>query len=598
LPPSIDPLTVLVSCISKKNEKTGSSGNNNNNGSSRNDTKKKNSADVSLAVTSSLHPVILLEDLKEVLPEDFEIPVDKYNNKKKRGEEEEETIVAKQTGRVVDMTKATTIQGTESELIGQQELQQKGKSLTGIATITIPKEIEILADPTRSLTPSGVEGFRDLFQSRLKKTLHIFSERPDSSRIQKISDLKSDLLKFAAARGDLYNQQRLQQQHQQQRNMGGAAETRKIVGLVTKKISRKNQIELTIEDSSDQVSVLVVNDSLKRIASEVILDQAIGVDVFYSGPSKNRNTERSGLLIAKSIFHPDIPDHVPSVSKKRVYVILISDLHIGSKMFLSTPFKRFIKWLVEGKLQHKEGDNLGKGGEIDGDDNDDSDIVKRIGYIIIGGDCVDGVGVYPEQEYQLAETNIYKQYEMLASYLKEIPKRITLIIGPGNHDATRQALPQPTVSEKYAEDLHKLPNTTMIGDPALIKLHGVKFLVYHGRSLDDVLAVTPGLSYSRPASAMKVLLRARHLAPTFGARTPIAPEKEDNLVISEVPDVFHAGHVHTMESQIYKGTLIINSGTWQAQTPFQQNMGIVPTPGIVPFVDLSTLEVFARSFVV
>jgi len=167
---------------------------------------------------------------------------------------------------------------------------------------------------------------------------------------------------------------------------------------------------------------------------------------------------------------------------------------------------------------------------------------------------------------------------------------------PGNHDATRQALPQPMIPKKYAESLYAFPNIRMLGDPCVFKLHGVSILVYHGRSLDDVLATTPGLSYEKPEEAMKVLLRARHLAPIFGLRTPIAPEIKDHLVIDEVPDIFHAGHVHTVGFERYKSTLIINSGTWQAQTGYQANLGISPRPGIVPIVNLATIDLTWREF--
>ena len=68
------------------------------------------------------------------------------------------------------------------------------------------------------------------------------------------------------------------------------------------------------------------------------------------------------------------------------------------------------------------------------------------------------------------------------------------------------------------------------------------------------------------------------------------------LVIDPVPDVFHAGHVHTLDVGGYRGTLMVNSGTFQGQTPFQANMGIDPISAIVPILDLSTLEVIKRSF--
>ena len=152
------------------------------------------------------------------------------------------------------------------------------------------------------------------------------------------------------------------------------------------------------------------------------------------------------------------------------------------------------------------------------------------------------------------------------------------------------------IPKKYGSSLYDLPNVKMLGDPCFFKLNGVSVLVYHGRSLDDVLATTPGLSYEMPEEAMKVLLRARHLAPTFGLRTPIAPEVEDHLVIEEVPDIFHAGHVHTIGLDRYKSTLIINSGTWQAQTGYQANLGIYPRPGLVPIVNLATFYVTVREF--
>jgi len=60
--------------------------------------------------------------------------------------------------------------------------------------------------------------------------------------------------------------------------------------------------------------------------------------------------------------------------------------------------------------------------------------------------------------------------------------------------------------------------------------------------------------------------------------------------------VFHAGHVHAIDVLDYRGTLIVNSGTIQGQTPFQANMGLEPTCSIVPIVDLSSLAVTKRSF--
>ncbi|MFB0500855.1 MAG: DNA polymerase II small subunit, partial [Candidatus Bathyarchaeia archaeon] len=89
--------------------------------------------------------------------------------------------------------------------------------------------------------------------------------------------------------------------------------------------------------------------------------------------------------------------------------------------------------------------------------------------------------------------------------------------------------------------------------------------------------------------AMKLLLQSRHLAPIYGQKTPIAPERRDFMVIERVPDIFHTGHVHVMKHDTYRGILMVNSGAWQSQTEYQRKMGLEPTPGIVPVVNLQTL---------
>jgi DNA polymerase II small subunit len=95
---------------------------------------------------------------------------------------------------------------------------------------------------------------------------------------------------------------------------------------------------------------------------------------------------------------------------------------------------------------------------------------------------------------------------------------------------------------------------------------------------------------------MQYLLKARHMSPIYGSQTPIAPELEDLMVIDEVPDIFHGGHVHVVDLDLYRGVLILNSGAWQAQTPFQTSVGITPTPGMAVLVNLKTFKVYTKDF--
>jgi DNA polymerase II small subunit len=89
---------------------------------------------------------------------------------------------------------------------------------------------------------------------------------------------------------------------------------------------------------------------------------------------------------------------------------------------------------------------------------------------------------------------------------------------------------------------------------------------------------------------MMGMLQRRHLAPTYGKRTPIAAGTEDHLIIDPVPEVLHTGHVHIMGITDYRGVLCVNSGTWQAQTAFQKQMNITPTPARAVVLDLQTLN--------
>ena len=90
-------------------------------------------------------------------------------------------------------------------------------------------------------------------------------------------------------------------------------------------------------------------------------------------------------------------------------------------------------------------------------------------------------------------------------------------------------------------------NLTFTANPVLLDLAGVKVLCYHGKSLDDLVSLRD-LSYDNPIGMMKELLNRRHLAPIYGAKTPLAPEKQDHLLIRDVPDIFVTGHVHSWET--------------------------------------------------
>jgi DNA polymerase II small subunit len=414
----------------------------------------------------------------------------------------------------------------------------------------------VLMEPTPKLTTAeGVEGYAALFRSRFEKSMKILAQRPDSKRITRIASVK----KSANGSG--------KQPARGERN-GSYGMTTMVAGLVMSRRTKKNGIELVVDDYTGTMEVMAVSEDAKKQASFVALDQMVMLEL-------EAGVKGAPGLTIKNVIVPDIPDHLPGKSKSEAYAVLISDLHVGSKYFMETQFQRFLEWLS----------------------NTEDEIVRKIKFLCFGGDLIDGIGIFPNQDRELVDTNVESQMARAADLLSKVPKHIKMLVIPGNHDPGRRALPQPSIpSTGIAERLYSLENCTMLGNPAFVELNGVKVLMYHGQSLDDVIATTPGMSYSKPAEAMKVFLKARHLSPTYGERTPIAPEQEDMMVIPEVPDILHSGHVHVVDIQNYRGTLIVNSGAWQAQTKFQQTMGITPTPGIAVVVNLATLQPLVHDF--
>ena len=117
--------------------------------------------------------------------------------------------------------------------------------------------------------------------------------------------------------------------------------------------------------------------------------------------------------------------------------------------------------------------------------------------------------------------------------MRDLPTRMKIIVAPGNHDVVRGAEPQPVIPEQFTR---KFPsNCVLVENPALVRLQGVRVLMYHGRVIDDMIGLIPGASYDNSGLMMEEMLQRRHLAPAYGRRTPIAASKTDRLIIDPLP---------------------------------------------------------------
>tara|TARA_B110000263_G_scaffold248028_1_gene262086 strand:+ start:658 stop:2109 length:1452 start_codon:yes stop_codon:yes gene_type:complete len=340
-----------------------------------------------------------------------------------------------------------------------------------------------------------------------------------------------------------------------------------VVGLVSdiQKTSAGHFL-IELEDVSGTFPILINNNSEPfSNADELLLDEVIGIKGTLSNDSE--------MLFAEKLYFPDVPSNFkPLSADSHVQAALISDIHVGSKNFKSNLWTDFTTWLSTPEAE-------------------------LIEYVLIAGDLVEGVGVYPGQDADLEIINIYEQYRAFNERLKEIPDSISVVMIPGNHDAVRLAEPQPAFNDEIRKILSS-QNTHFTSNPSTVTIEGVPILMYHGVSLDEIITELPSekVSYESPHTAMAQLLKKRHLAPQFGSRTRLAPELRDYLVIGKIPSVFHSGHVHKFSCGKYNNVLLVNSGCWQAQTDFQKRVNIIPDVGYVPILDLDTLNLTIRHF--
>ena len=337
----------------------------------------------------------------------------------------------------------------------------------------------------------------------------------------------------------------------------------KIIGMINEKSITKNKhVLLRVEDLSGNVNVLIPqhNAELMRLALNLVLDEVIAIE------GKSRN----GLFIANAVYEPDIPIRDVKRTDEDICLALLSDVHIGSKLFMEKNFNRFLGWL---------------NGRGNGYSEKSKDFASKIKYITIAGDLTAGIGIYPGQENELAITDVYEQYEKLTEYIAEIPEYIHVVISPGNHDAIKKADPQPKLPKDLASDLYGMENVTLISSPGLVELHGLKTLVYHGTSFIDFVSAVPGMSFDHGARIMVEMLKKRHLHPIYGGR-PITPEKKDYLVIRGIPDIFHTGESHNNSYETYHGTICVNSGTWEQISEYQIAQGHKATPCILPVINM------------
>jgi len=344
-----------------------------------------------------------------------------------------------------------------------------------------------------------------------------------------------------------------------------------IIGMVYEKRKTKNEhLMITVDDPTAKVNLIVMknNEQLQKDSENILLDNVLGFKCTVI--SKD-------MFIVNEILYPDIPleNSKPKIDDN-IYLAIIADTHVGSKLFREREFVAFIDW-------------------INGNDGD-QEIISKIKYLVIAGDCVDGVGIYPTQFDELAITDIFKQYELFEDYILKIPKTIDVFICSGNHDAVRLSDPQPAISKEYMPRLYEECNIHIMGSPCWVIIEGFKCLIYHGASLHGIYTEIKEITMDKPDLAMKEVLKRRDLMPQYGIKKTFVPMEKNLMVIPEVPDIYIGGDVHHHAYSKYKNTHLINASCWQSITSYQKELGHVPTISKVLLFNFKTQKLIIKDF--
>lgn len=391
--------------------------------------------------------------------------------------------------------------------------------------------------PVRSQDP--LRAYGDLFADRYARLARLLKGKPELKNLVRIHDLPRHL-----------------------------AEEVSIIGMVKEVRSTKNRnLILTVDDLHGEVSVLVPKES-PQSKEPFLPDEIVGLRLWVS-----RDEDR--IASVKETVRPGIPTtHQPRKSAQPSRVMFLSDLHVGSKMFLHDSWSELTAFL--------RGESIDPG------------MAAEIRHVVIAGDLVDGIGIYPGQERDLAIPDIVEQYTEFGRLIREIPARINIVAIPGNHDAVCPAEPQPPLGKEIVELFPS--NVRMVGNPSLFALDGVMVEAYHGRGFDDIIPNLPSASYERPTEVMKRMLSMRHLSPIYGGKIPLAPLPRDGLVVDPIPDILVTGHTHTAGAERYRGVLLLNASAWIGETEYQRMRNVKPSPGQAFVTDLATHSVIQLSF--
>jgi DNA polymerase II small subunit len=417
-------------------------------------------------------------------------------------------------------------------------------------------DVEVLFNYQKEPKKISVSDFVLYFNRRLNYFTNLLKNRINLENVIRIDNLK-----------DLY----------------GSNSVVSVIGLVSEiKNTAKGHYMIELEDKSGKINCFVNKDNkeLIQIIEKLCLDEGIAI--------KGKIGDK--IIWTDEIIIPSPPnENEYKTTSKEEYIMFLSDIHFGAGVFVDEAFQRLVDFL---------------NGEVANETL--KSVVKKIKYIIVPGDIIEGIGIYPNQGKDARILSAERQYHEAARWFKKFPKEIPIILIPGNHDTDRLSEPQPQLPYDKAYALYNLPNTIILSNPARIKIFnndssgGLEVYMYHGGSIfyyaDKIRELREAGGAKVPEKVVEFLLEKRHLAPSHGATLYVPDNEEDPLVIKKMPDFFAVGHTHKMSISNYKGCTICSCGCWVEMSDYQEKMGMYPDVGKVILVNTKTRKPKILSF--
>lgn len=349
-----------------------------------------------------------------------------------------------------------------------------------------------------------------------------------------------------------------------------------IIGLVNEFQTTKNgHYMLVLEDKSGQIKCFINKDNTELLEKTKLLclDEGIGI-VGKVGKS---------IIWTDDIIVPSPPvgTELKKIQDEESYVVCISDIHMGAHVFQDEAFSKFLDFINANTNNEK----LNK-------------IAKKIKYLMLPGDLIEGIGIYPGQGKDARILSTEKQYHEVARWLSQIPKHIAMIMIPGNHDTDRLSEPQPPIPYDKAYAVYNLENALIFSNPSIVNIFnsdssgGLNCYSYHGGSYfyyaNEIQYLREKGGAKAPEEIVKYLLEKRHIAPSHGSTLYIPDTQEDPLIIKKMPDLFFTGHTHKLAITNYKGCTIVSGGCWVEMSDYQEKMGMFPDVGKCVLINAKT----------